>query len=138
MDQKGHCRQKCYNLLHNMTMTLCICINMWPFTYVMGSRVNLGPFAVKGVIFTKKFITRSCYIAWPWDSCMCIGLRPSTHVLGQRSTWGHLGAKSYFCWKYYNLSILHCMAKRLIHVLELETLSLCNYMVICVNCHKYF
>ena len=47
------------------------------------------------VIFTKNTLTRSCYIARPWDSNMCITLRRSTYVIGSTVSlgviWGHRG-----------------------------------------------
>ena len=36
----------------------------------------------QNVIFTKNAVTRSLYIARPYDSNMYISLRPSTYVMG--------------------------------------------------------
>ena len=56
----------------------------------------------QNVIFTKNAVTRSLYIARPYDSNMYISLRPSTYVMGSEvNLWsfGVTGVKPWFSLK---------------------------------------
>ena len=84
-------------------------------------------------IFTKYAITHPCYTARPLDSYMYITLRPSAYVMESNANPGSFGVtriKRLFSIKCYNLSMLHSMTIRLIHVDQLETL-LWLYVVKC-------
>ena len=80
------------------------------------------------VIFTKKASSHIERVALTRDLCMCISLTPSTKVMGLENyvgSFGVTGVKRSFSLKCFNLSMLHSMTIRHIHMYQFEILYLC-------------
>ena len=80
------------------------------------------------VIFTKKASNPTERVALTRGLCICISLTPSTKVMGLENYLGSFGVtmvKISFSLKCFNLSMLHSMIIRHIHMHQCEILCLC-------------
>ena len=82
------------SMLHSMTKKLIHVHRLETLYLCYGvkcqSGVIWGHWGQK-VIFTKNAITRSCYIAWPYDSYRLISLSSSSYVMGSNVNLGSFG-----------------------------------------------